>query len=114
MASPDSSGDGKTSPFGDGKGDAGSRSSGKPVDKVVQPMGGGGKGVTGDFDEGQTREYPQKEVTEHYDHSKVDMVETDGGGTEGRLPFADVDPTVKDPKGAGSIGESYKPFKNLR
>lgn len=109
MGSPDSSGDGKTSPF------TGGSSGGKPADLVTDPGAGGNtSGFTGQYDKRQTNPTAQKTVSEHYDMSETDKV-GDAGTPEGRLPLAAVDRSTTavrrmDPPGAGSPG-APKPFK---
>ena len=106
-------GDGKTSPFGDGKGSVHGPGGETMTNFLKDPkMGTGGdsKGAR-DF---SAEKYPQKNLEEGSDFGNFDPGSVPEGG---KLPFPSADPSRQEQSRENSPGvaeQAPKPFKNLR
>jgi len=104
MASGSTPGNGKTSPFGDGKGGLGSARA--PIGSVGTGEPSSTAGKAPPFDpRTQTRMQPS--------HSDADIKATEPPG--GRMPFGNVDASKANPVraselGVGTLGDPRKPF----
>lgn len=108
-----SPGDGKSSPFGDGKGGAGGSMQGN--DFTQNPTagrgGGGGQPTTRSAGGGQPSTYQQSRPQQMGGDPDINPNEIPAGGKD-LLPA--TDPSGEDtgnPRGTGSVGNPNKPFR---